>query len=433
MNASHSHSDYDRIRWLVLGLLSLVMFGNYYVYDAVGPVAEQLERELGFSDIQIGWLNAIYSVPNIFLVLVGGIIVDRFGAARITVITTAICLAGAILTAASGDFNTMVSGRFLFGIGAETMLVAATVAIGLWFSRAGVAFAMALSLSVARLGSYVADVSPVWASAAYDQGWQAPLIIAAVLAAVSLLAAVIYWYVDKVYAPPLPQTADDTQRVQWRDVLLFNRSFWYILGLTVLFYAVIFPFRSTFAIKYFQHAHDLELASAATINSYVFLAAVFATPLFGWISDRYGHRATMMVFGSLLLPLSFVGLGISSWGLWVSTVLLGISFSLIPAVLWPSVVKLVAAERLGTAYGLLFMLQNLGMAAANIFAGWLNDINDAGAANPAGYAPMLTFFAVLAVLACVFSLALWRRERGPEGHGLEKPDPIEAKPVGGLV
>jgi MFS family permease len=414
-------------------LLSLVMFGNYYVYDAVGPVAEQLERELGFSDIQIGWLNAIYSVPNIFLVLVGGIIVDRFGASRIMVITTAICLAGAILTAASGEFTTMVSGRFLFGIGAETMLVAATVAIGMWFAKAGVAFAMALSLSVARFGSYTADVSPVWASPAYDQGWQAPLILAAGLAGLSLLAAVIYWYVDKVHAPPLPQSAGDSERVRWRDALMFNRSYWYILGLTVLFYAVIFPFRSTFAIKYFQHAHDLNLASAATINSYVFLAAVFATPLFGWISDRYGHRATMMVFGSLLLPLSFIGLGISSWGLWVSTVLLGISFSLIPAVLWPSVVKLVAAERLGTAYGLLFMLQNLGMAAANVFAGWLNDLNDAGAANPAGYVPMLMFFAVLAVLAFVFSLALWRRERGPENHGLEKPDPIAAKPLGGVV
>jgi MFS family permease len=433
MQADHGHSDYNKVRWVVLGLLSLVMFGNYYVYDAVGPVAEQLESELGFSDIQIGWLNAIYSVPNIFLVLVGGIIVDRFGAARVTVITTAICLVGATLTAASGDFTTMVSGRFLFGVGAETMLVAATVAIGMWFARAGVAFAMALSLSVARLGSYVADVSPVWAGAAYDQGWQAPLILAAALAAMSLLAAIIYRNVDRVYAPPSPEVASDNQSIQWRDILHFNRSYWYILGLTVLFYAVIFPFRSTFAIKYFQHAHDLNLASAATINSYVFLAAVFVTPLFGWISDRYGHRATMMVFGSLLLPMSFVGLGISSWGLWMSTVLLGISFSLIPAVLWPSVVKLVAAERLGTAYGLLFMLQNLGMAAANVFAGWLNDLNDAGAANPAGYAPMLTFFAVLAVLAFVFSLALWRRERGPDNHGLERPDPIATQPVGGVV
>lgn len=429
MSADYGHSDHDTTRWWILALVSVVMFGNYYVYDAIGPVAEQLERELGFSDTQIGWLNAIYSVPNIFLVLIGGLIVDRFGAARVTLWTTAICLAGAVLTASKGEFETMVTGRLLFGIGSETMLVAVTVAIGLWFAKAGVALAMAISLSIARLGSYVADVSPVWAGALYERGWQPPLILAAGLAGASMVAAVVYWLTDKVKSPPALETGDETQRIDWRHVLRFNRSYWYILGLTVLFYSVIFPFRSTFAIKYFQHAHDLSLASAATINSYVFLSAVFATPLFGWISDRYGHRATMMVFGSLLLPLSFIGLGISGWGLWVTTVLLGISFSLIPAVLWPSVVKLVAAERLGTAYGLLFMLQNLGMAAANVIAGKLNDLNDAGADNPSGYTAMLVFFAVLAVLAWVFSLALWRREVGPEGHGLEVPDPVEPKPV----
>lgn len=426
MIEDYDHGDYTRVRWWVLGLVSVIMFGNYYVYDAIGPVAEQLERELGFSDTQIGWLNAIYSVPNIFLVLIGGLIVDRFGAARVTLWTTAICLAGAVLTAWRGEFEPMVTGRLLFGIGSETMLVAVTVAIGLWFAKAGVALAMAISLSIGRLGSYVADVSPVWAGALYDRGWQPPLILAAGLAGASMAAAVVYWLLDKVKSPPALETAEEAQRIDWRHVLSFNLSYWYILGLTVLFYSVIFPFRSTFAIKYFQHAHDLSLASAATINSYVFLSAVFATPLFGWISDRYGHRATMMVFGSLLLPLSFIGLVVTGWGLWMTTVLLGISFSLIPAVLWPSVVKLVEAGRLGTAYGFLFMLQNLGMAAANIIAGRLNDLNDAGADNPAGYTAMLVFFAVLAVLAFVFAVALWRREVGPHGHGLEAPDPVKS-------
>ena len=288
MIEDYDHGDYTRVRWWVLGLVSVIMFGNYYVYDAIGPVAEQLERELGFSDTQIGWLNAIYSVPNIFLVLIGGLIVDRFGAARVTLWTTAICLAGAVLTASRGEFEPMVTGRLLFGIGSETMLVAVTVAIGLWFAKSGVALAMAISLSIGRLGSYVADVSPVWAGALYDRGWQPPLILAAGLAGASMAAAVVYWLLDKVKSPPALETAEEAQRIDWRHVLSFNRSYWYILGLTVLFYSVIFPFRSTFAIKYFQHAHDLSLASAATINSYVFLSAVFATPLFGWISDPTG-------------------------------------------------------------------------------------------------------------------------------------------------
>ncbi len=434
MSSHKPVSDAPSTRWWILAFVSVLMFGNYYVYDAVGPVAEQLESQLGFSDTQIGTLNAIYSLPNIFLVLIGGLIVDRFGAARVTLGTTAICLAGAVLTAWQGDFITMAAGRLLFGIGSETMLVAVTVALGLWFARGGVAFAMALSLAIARGGSYLADLSPVWASAAYDRGWQAPLGLAAGFATLSMLAAVIYWWVDRGKAPPgISSEPGVTEQVRWRDVVRFGPSFWYIAALCVLFYSVIFPFRSTFAIKYFQHAHELSLGSAATINSYVFLAAIFATPLFGWIADHYGRRALSMVFGSLLLPLSFVGLVMGKGGLWVTTVLLGISFSLVPAVLWPSVVKLVEKKRLGTAYGLLFMLQAAGMTICNVVAGWLNDVNGASADNPAGYSAMIVFFAALALGAFFFAVALWRRETGPHSHGLELPGSLQQQPVRELV
>jgi len=415
--------DSTNTRWWILAFVSLLMFGNYYVYDAVAPLAEQLDRELGFSDTEIGALNAIYSLPNIFLVLIGGLIVDRFGASRVALWTTAICLAGAIVTAWQGDFVTMAAGRLLFGIGAETMLVAVTVTLGIWFGRGGVAFAMALSLAVARGGSYAADLSPAWAGSVYERGWQEPLILAAGFATLSMVFAILYRWLDKTRTPPKPLTEAPTvtERLRWQDVTRFGRSFWYILALCVLFYSVIFPFRSTFAIKYFQHAHDLSLENAAVLNSYVFLAAIIATPIFGWIADRYGRRALSMVFGSLLLPLSFVGLVMGAEGLWLTTVLLGISFSLIPAVLWPSVVKLVEASRLGTAYGLLFMVQAAGMTVANIVAGWLNDVNGAGADNPGGYTPMIIFFASLALGAFFFAVALWRRETGPRNHGLELP------------
>ena len=123
----------------------------------------------------------------------------------------------------------------------------------------------------------------------------------------------------------------------------------------------------------------------------------------------------------MLLPLSFVGVAIGEGGIWLTTVLLGISFSLIPAVLWPSVVKLVEASRLGTAYGLLFMMQAVGMTLANIVAGWLNDIYGAGADNPGGYTAMILFFAGLALAAFFFAVALWRQETGPHNHGLELP------------
>jgi len=423
--------DGGRTRWWILAFVSLLMFGNYYVYDAVAPVAEQLQRELGFSDTQIGSLNAVYSLPNIFLVMIGGLIVDRFGASRVALWTTTICLIGAVLTASEGSFGTMVAGRFLFGIGAETMLVATTVTLGMWFSRGGVAFAMALSLAVARGGSYMADLSPIWAGSVYDRGWQGPLVLAAGFAALSMVCAIVYRWVDKTGKRPTPPSdvPTVTEQVRWQDIAHFSRSFWYILALNVLFYSVIFPFRSTFAIKYFQHAQGASLEEAALLNSYVFLAAIFATPLFGWIADRYGHRALSMVFGSVLLPLSFAGVVIGTGGAWVTTALLGISFSLIPAVLWPSVVKLVDASRLGTAYGLMFMMQAAGMTLANVLAGWLNDLNGAGADNPAGYTPMIVFFAGLAFGAFMFAVALWRRETGARNHGLELPGPAVAVPI----
>ena len=128
-----------------------------------------------------------------------------------------------------------------------------------------------------------------------------------------------------------------------------------------------------------------------------------------------------MMIGSLLLPLSFVGLMIDGVGPAVATGLLGISFATVPAILWPAVVKLVPAHLLGTAYGLLFMLQALGLAIANLIAGALNDGFGAGVDNPAGYTPMLLFFAGIAASAFVFAWLLWRRETGPYSHGLEEP------------
>ncbi len=424
MNESGLSATTSSTKWWLLAFASIAIFGNYYFYDAIAPLAEQLDSELGFNDKQIGTLNAIYSLPNIFLVLIGGLLVDKFGAGRVATYTAALCFVGAVVTASTGDFVTMAVGRLLFGIGSETFLVALTVAIGIRFGGHAVAFAMALNLSIGRMGSYAADLSPVLARGLYEQGWQPPLILAAALTSFSVIGAAACWWLDNNRPAPIERRTEPvagTERFNWKDIARFDRSFWYITALNVLFYSVIFPFRSTFAIKYFQHAHDKTLEAASIINSYVFLAAIFLTPLFGIVADRYGRRGLQMMFGSLLLPLSFVGLMSENWGAWLTTGMLGISFSLVPAILWPSVVKLVGKDQLGTAYGLMFMTQAIGLSAANLIAGALNDSFGASADNPGGYTPMLMFFAVVAASAFFFAFALWRRESGPNGHGLETP------------
>lgn len=189
------------------------------------------------------------------------------------------------------------------------------------------------------------------------------------------------------------------------------------------FYSVIFPFRSTFAIKYFQHAHSLSLQEAGTMNGYVFLAAIFATPLFGLLIDKVGLRSLFMAGGTLLLLLVFPILAYTTMNLWISTVLIGIAFSLVPAVMWPSVPYLVRPNQLGTAYGLMTMLQNIGLTAINLAAGYLNDTSKASAENPDGYLPMLWMFGLLSLFGFVFAWLLRRREVGPDGHHLERPVP----------
>ena len=407
-------------RWSVLVAISVAMFGNYYVYDSIAPVADSLQRLLGYTDTQIGTLNAIYSLPNIIVVLIGGVIVDRFGTRLSTLIFATICSIGALVTAMSPSFPVMAAGRLIFGLGAESMIVAITVAIGQWFVGRQLGFAFGVNLSIARAGSYSADYSTTWFKHLYDQGWQPPLFLAFGFSLIAVVACIVYYGMDRRVARefdvPQPSPSD---RFVWSDLWRFDRSFWYIIGLCVTFYSVIFPFRSTFAIKYFQHAHSVTLQEAGALNGYVFLAAIIATPLFGLTADKLGHRAAFMSLGCFLLAAVFPILAYTDAPLWVTTVMIGIAFSLVPAIIWPAVPYLVEPKRLGTAYGLMTMVQAMGLTAINLLAGMLNDYYRASEQNPAGYTPMLWLFLFLSLFGFVFAYALRIRETGPQGHGLE--------------
>jgi MFS family permease len=397
------------VAWIVGVLVAISLFGNFYVYDSIGPVADLLQQQRGFSDSQIALLNAIYSLPNVVLILVGGVLVDRFGAARMTMVTAGICALGAALTAFSPNFIGMAAGRLLFGIGAETFNIATLAAVADYFGGRSLALAMGAELAVGRMGSYGADMSPTWFAGAYAQGWQPPLVIAAAIAFSAFVAAGAYWWVDRGprQAGLLPTGKSSAEKFVWRDLLHFGKAYWYLLLLCVLWYSVILAFRSTFSIKYFQHVHGLDLATAGEMNSYVFLAAVFATPAFGWMCDRLRRYAPFLAFGALLLPVALAVLALTHLSLWIPTALIGVSYSLVPAVMWPLTSRLVAPNRFGTAIGLMWVVQNAGISGANMVAGWLNDHAGASAANPAGYGDMMWFFGLTSVAGCVFALLLW--------------------------
>lgn len=406
------------LRWLILVVISLAMFGNYYVYDAVSPLADVLKAQLGFSDSNIGMLNAIYSIPNIFMVLIGGFIIDRIGTRRSTFLFAALCMVGAVLTAVSGTFWVMAAGRLVFGLGAESLIVAVTTAVAKWFRGKELSLAFGLNLTLARLGSFAALNSPTWARALYDD-WQGPLLLATVFGGVSVIAAGIYWIMESGSEKKYQLgAAGETDKVVLSDLLKFGKSYWLVVALCITFYSATFPFQ-TFAVKFFMHAHGTSRELGGFLSSMLTLFAMFCTPAFGYLVDRVGHRSLFMMFGSLLLMPVYLIMAYTDVSLYVPMALMGISFSLIPAVMWPSVAYIVEQSKLGTAYGLMTLIQNVGLAGFNMLIGWANDYSSAGPDNPDGYAMGMWMFSILGFVGFVFAWWLRRVETGPSAHGLE--------------
>lgn len=412
-------------RWVALALAAATIFSSYYEADAIGPIADLLLRQRGFTQSQIGDLTAVISLPLILLALLNGVLIDRFGPARIILWMASIGFVGAVLTAIGTPYDLMWWGRLIFGVGEGTIFIALVAGVAQWFSRSEIALATAIFLSLARVGSYTLDKSPSWALPLYDAGWQPPLWLGAAITGVGLATALLFRLLDAGHArrgaPPASAAGAGAapERWSWSALWSFDLSFWYILALHVLYAAVFFPFRQTFAIEYLQHVKGLTLQQAGNVNSGVFAAAIFATPLFGLLADRVGHRALMLTFGTVLLPITLIVLGLTDLNPWISTVLMGVSFALVPAIIWPSTTLIVDPPRLGTALGVITMLQALGLWGSNRLAGWLADLAGAGPAHPAGYAAMLWFFGFVSLLALTSVLLLLWRERGPHGHGLE--------------
>jgi len=431
-------------RWMVLFFISLAMFGNYYIYDSISPLADLLKTQLGFSDSEIGLLNGIYSFPNIIMVLVGGIIIDKIGTRRSVFIFTVLIMLGALVTTVKGDIVVMAAGRLIFGLGAESMIVAITTIIARWFKGKQLSFAFGLNLTIARLGSFMALNAPSWGRSLYNY-WQSPLWITVGAGVFAVICIIIYYimdaYADKRFAMEKEGNQD---KVVLKEVFNFGVSFWYITALCVTFYSAMFPFQ-TFAIKFFQEAHGTTREVGGNLSSMLTLAAMIFTPLFGLLADKIGKRSLLMMFGSLLIvpvylvmaykidlatPLGISGnfvLNIDFFDvhsnipayLMIPMSMMGIAFSLVPAVMWPSVAYIVDPKKLGTAYGLMTMIQNIGLFGFNLLIGWANDFSGASAENPGGYTLGMWIFTSLGFFGLLFAFLLRRREIGSQGHGLE--------------
>ena len=407
-------------RWMVLLFLSVAMYGNYYVFDSISLVADQLKTQLNFSDLDIGQMYSYYSVAAIIVLIFGGILVDKWGTKKSSIVFASICTVSGFLVAFSSNLYLMLAGRFLLGVGSEPLIVAITVAIAKWFKGKQLSFALGVNLFLARAGTYTVDNSPSIFPGAYSEGYQGPLLIAALIGILALAGVLIYAMLEhrgeKLF---ILGEGTRTDKLNVKDFFKFNKSFWYITLLCVTFYSAIFPFRA-FAIKFFMETHNVSREMAGSLISWLPLAAMIATPLIGLLVDYIGKRALLMTFGSILLLPVYLLMGYTDVSLYVPVIMMGVAFSLIPAVMWPAVAYIVEEKRLGSAYALMTLIQQIGMALFPVVIGAANDYSGASATNPDGYHLGMWIFSILGILGLIFAYLLRKAETGPEGHGLEQ-------------
>jgi MFS family permease len=445
-------------RWIVLVLMSLVVFANYYLYDCFSTLKATLQTDLGASSTQWALIRNFYNVPNtfLFMALLGGVFLDRFGIRRTGFIFTLLCalggivtaygvspmfrgggfgydLMGAFLPAYSPELKMMMLGRLLFGLGAETQIVMLNKVLAKWFMGKELALAFGLNLGVARVGSALGmSFSP---RIAERFSFNSALWLGSVVMISGLILFIIYMSMDAREDKRRGARGGDAklaadEEFHLRDIwsLFANRSYLFIVLLCATFYAVVFPFQDYLA-DLLKHKFAYAEVTAGDFTSLIPWGAAVFTIIFGWFVDKKGLRATLMIGGSILMLATSLMFGLTTVTPWLLVPLFGISFSLVPAAMWPAVALIVEEKRLGTAYGLMTWVQNLmwwGMALA---AGWVLDRTNpevtaetlrAGTGVYDYTLTMLTFSA-LAVVAVVMAFGLKIADRGADSHGLELP------------
>jgi MFS family permease len=416
------HEPSAVVRWLILLLVSLAVFGSYLAYDCIGPIAPMLKKILGYDGRQIGLLYSIYSVPNIVMVFLGGYVVDRIGTRLGGFLYAITVFIGTVITALAPsmhwmpsfvmshlpstwtpEFVWMLVGRFVFGLGSESLIVTQSTILAKWFKGHELAFAFGINLTVSRLGTFAAFMTFGWISEHYNSIHQV-FWASAFFCALAVLSFIGYMLLEKAKEMPCDRVPEDKQeKISLGDALHFPRSFWYISTLCFLFYSCIFPF-TAFSTDFFHEKWGFDQTYASRISSIIIFFSMICTPIFGALVDRFGKRASVMVLGSLMLIPTYLIMGYTRLNPIFAMSIMGIAFSLVPAAMWPSLPLIIDEKRLGSAYGLMTMLQNIGLALFPFLIGWVRDATG-------GYTAAMLVFSSIGVAGFIFSLLLKSGER----------------------
>ncbi|MCD4793068.1 MAG: MFS transporter [Bacteroidales bacterium] len=438
------------LRWGILILVGFILSVNYYFYDAFSTLKDLLKAEFNFTNTDYGLFVSFYSIPNTFLLMavIGGIILDKIGIRRTGFMFVFFMAFGAVLTAYgasdlygeggfaygfmqtflpnySPELKMMLLGRFFFGLGAETSIVVVSKILVKWFKGKDLALAFGLKVGFGRLGTFAAlQASPVLAND--GQNLTTAVWLAAILVCMGLLAFIVYMLFDAKFDKQVTEDKEvekvqEPNKFSFKDVfdILGNRAYIYIALLCVTFYSAVFPFLA-FAPDFFADKFGFTDIQSGRITSLLPLATMIFTPLFGFLIDRRGKSATAMIFGSLALLLVHTLFGFTNILPYFPMILLGIAFSLVPAAMWPSMVKLVDEKKIGTAYGLMYSIQNLGLWAFPLLAGIILDKTNPGNPEVTDYTMTIIMFAGLGLLGLFFAIML-KREDKKGAYGIELP------------
>ena len=400
------------MRWSVLVLVSGLTFGTYWFQDCLGPLKPLMLSQLGLSNSQFGLLVSATTWANLALMIIlGGMALDRWGIRKTGTLFGLLATVGASLVAlgSMGTFGqdkntmltTMVIGRILFGTGLETVCVLISRVIIKWFRGYELALAMALNIGFGRLGAAGTNLFGIEiASDSIARG----LSFAASLIGLGLILFIVYLILDVKFDRRMQTDSADaaiakSDEFKFRDLvaLISDRSFIFIALLCVSFYSAVFPFiqyapdllvnKFGFSLKmpdtdgmsFWQQVYAF-LHNGPKVTSLIPFGTILFTPIFGRLVDKKGKAASIMMLGSFLLIFAHLSLSIfNSVALaYVGLLCLGVAFSLVPAAMWPSLAKIVAESRLGTAYGTMFTIQNYGLALFYWGIGKVLDLTNPG-------------------------------------------------------
>jgi MFS family permease len=370
-------------------------------------------------------------VAAIIIVFFGGMLYDKLGPRRASLLFCSLVLLGATIVAIAHSKLELFAGRFIFGAGSESLIVVQSAIISRWFKGKEMALAFGIALTVSRVGTLF-SFNTEELIAHYYGNYRTALWAAAGFCLFSVLCNLVYIVMDrhgeKVLALPKPDAGD---KIVFSDIKKFNSSFWFVTLLCVTFYSAIFPF-TALATDMFHDKWGIPTVSASTggfltqifgnfmhmfstapgITSIVIFASMVFAPFAGDLVDRIGKRATFMVVGSLILIPAHLIMGITHWNPIPSMVALGAAFVLVPAAMWPSVPLVVEEKRVGTAFGLMTAIQNLGLGLFPFLNGKLRDVTGT-------YTATQIMFASLGVAGLIFALLLLRSDKR-HGNALEQ-------------